>query len=414
MNMKNKILAFLMSICVLLIFSGCGKTQPVSSEPAEETIQTTDEADTEETIPVDTEQSMEEEIEKYLKSMTMEEKAAQLFIVLPESLIHGVDCVTAAGDTTKKAFDQIPVGGFVYLSRNLRSKEQVTSMLDNIQSYSMERVNLPAFLCVDEEGGAVTRISGTGNFDVPLIEDMSAVGKTYDTNKACQIGKEIGAYLSDLGFNVDFAPVADVLSNPDNRVVRQRSFGDDPQNVSDMCLAVSNGLQEQGVFSTYKHFPGHGATAGDTHAGYACTEKTLDELKECELIPFQTGIEQEIPFIMVGHISLPNITGDNTPASLSPVIINDLLRNDMGYHGIVITDALNMGAVVQQYSSADAAVKALQAGADIILMPSDFDSAYQGVIAAIEDGTLSQERIDESFKRILRVKLQTGEEMNGR
>lgn len=344
-------------------------------------------------------------LEQYLQSMTLEEKVAQLFIILPESLIDGIDCVTAAGDMTQKAFDKIPVGGFIYLRENLQSEEQVKAMLSGIQTFSRNRLNLPAFLCVDEEGGPVARIGGSGRFDVPIIPNMAKIGETKDFDEAHDVGVRIGAYLSDLGFNLDFAPVADVLSNPDNQVVKERSFGEDPANVSAMALAVASGLQEQGILSVLKHFPGHGATAGDTHKGYAYTEKTIEELKACELIPFQDGIQAGIPFIMVGHFSLPHVTQEPIPASLSSTVITELLREEMGFEGIIITDAMNMGAVAQQYSSAESAVMALKAGNDMILMPGDFKAAYQGVLDAVDRGELTIERIDTSLRRILRVKM---------
>lgn len=351
------------------------------------------------------EEKLSEEVEGYLEKLTLEEKVAQLFIVLPEALMK-VDRVTAAGETTRNAIHQIPVGGFIYMAGNLSSADQVKTMLSNVQAYSLERTGLPAFLSVDEEGGTVTRISGKGKFDVPDIGDMAAVGQTNDTAQAKKVGTDMGTYLADLGFNMDFAPVADVLSNPENTVVKSRSFGSDPSLVSDMSLALAEGLREQGILSVFKHFPGHGATAGDTHAGYAFTDKTLEELLSCELIPFQKCIDQKAGIIMVGHISLPGVTGSDIPASLSPVIIDEVLRGRMGYDGVVVTDALDMGAIVQQYSSAEAAVKVLTAGADLILMPENFDEAYQGVINAVKDGTLSQERIDQSLRRILKVKLE--------
>ena len=338
--------------------------------------------------------------------MTLEEKAAQLFVVLPEALIEGVSAVTQAGDATKEAVSEFPVSGFVYMQNNLQSPEQVKEMLSNVQSYSMERIGLPAFLCVDEEGGKVARISGTDNFSIPGFEGMDEVGQSQNTKRAKDIGNTIGEYLSGFGFNVDFAPVADVLSNPQNEVVKQRSFGSDPGLVSDMALAVMEGLWEQGVYASYKHFPGHGMTAGDTHEGYAYSDKTLEQIEECELVPFQNGILAGVSFVMVGHISLPQVVGDNTPASLSKVVITDLLRDKMGYDGVVITDAMNMGAIAGQYSSAEAAVRAIAAGVDLVLMPKDFKEAYEGVIEAVKDGTLSMERVDESLARILKVKLQ--------
>lgn len=351
----------------------------------------------------------EEEIEylinKKITEMTLEEKVAQLFVISPETLVGGVSQVTAAGEMTQKALDEMPIGGIVYLSQNLQSKEQVQKMAENLQSYSMNRIDLPLLLCADEEGGTVTRVAQNESFGVDNVGDMCDMGVDGDYEKAYAVGEYIGEYLSELGLNVDFAPVADVLSNPENQVVKKRSFGSQPELVSDMASAFAKGLESKGVISTYKHFPGHGATAGDTHEGYAYTDKTLEELKACELIPFQEGIDNGIPMIMVGHISLPNVIGDNTPASLSKTVITGLLREEMGYDGVVITDALNMGAVEQKYSSSQACVKAIQAGVDILLMPADFHAAYQGVISAVQDRTLSEERIDESVARILRMKM---------
>lgn len=386
-----------------------GTSVSTENGPASETRERQEEKQKEEDQK---EEKLLEEVERYLEKMTLEEKVAQLFIILPESLMK-VDRVTAAGETTRNAINQIPVGGFIYMAENLVSADQVKSMLSNVQAYSVERTGLLAFLSVDEEGGTVTRISGKGKFDVPDIGDMAAVGQANDLEQARRIGSDMGTYLADLGFNMDFAPVADVLSNPENTVVKSRSFGSDPQLVSDMCLALAKGLGEQGIISVFKHFPGHGATAGDTHKGYAFTDKTLEDLVQCELVPFQRCIDESAGIIMVGHISLPNVIGDNTPASLSPVIINELLRDKMGYDGLVVTDALGMGAIVGQYSSAEAAVKVLEAGADLILMPHNFEEAYQGVIDGVKDKTLSPERIDESLRRILKVKLQMKRDREG-
>lgn len=381
------------------------QTSPDKTEPINEAAQS-EQKSSEQIEQIDEAAQLEQKMEHMLETMTLEEKAAQLFVVLPEALVDGVGCVTAAGEMTQNAINDIPVGGMIYMEKNLQSEEQVKTMLNNVQSYSMQRIGVPAFLCVDEEGGTVTRISGTGKFHVPSIESMLTIGQTQDIERAYEVGESMGQYLSQLGFNVDFAPVADVLSNPNNQVVKNRSFGSEPQMVSDMSFALWSGLRQNGIYGTYKHFPGHGATEGDTHAGYSYTEKTLEELKSCELIPFWDGIDKGIAFVMVGHISVPNVTGDATPASLSKQVITDLLREEMGYDGIVITDAFNMGAIVGQYSSAQAAVKTLQAGTDLILMPADFHSAYQGVLDAVRNGELSEQRVDESLRRILRIKLQ--------
>ena len=351
------------------------------------------------------EESMDARIETYLNQMTLEEKVAQMFVVLPDAFL-GVDTVTMAGEVTQSAVNDIPVGGFTYLAQNLQSESQIKDMLSDLQEISIERIGLPMFTCVDEEGGTVARINGRGILDVPYIGNMSDVGLTGDAGQARWVGSVTGEYLSELGFNVNFAPVADVLTNSENTVVKYRSFGSDAQLVSEMVLAELEGLKESGIYGTLKHFPGHGATSSDTHEGYAAVMKTLEELQKCELLPFQAGIDAGAEFVMTGHISLPWILEDHTPASLSYVMTTEILRNQMGYDGIVITDALNMGAVSQMYSSAEAAIKAICAGADLILMPADFYSAYYGVLDAVERQEISEQRIEESMRRILKVKLE--------
>ncbi len=345
---------------------------------------------------------LDNEVQTILDNMTLEDKIAQLFILYPETLVSGVNRVTATGEMTREAFDRRPVGGLIYMRQNLESREQVQTMLSDFQEISLSRTGLPAFLCVDEEGGKVTSVGGTEALAILRGED---IGARNHPEEAYQKGEFIGGYLSELGFNVDFAPVADVLSNPENTVVKKRSFGADPKLVTAMTAAFAEGLQSKGILGSYKHFPGHGATAGDTHKGYSYTDKTLEELMACELLPFIDGISRDIPMIMVGHISLPKVIGDDTPASLSSYIMTDLLREELGYKGIIITDALAMKAVINEYSSDEAAVRALEAGADILLLPEDFELAYQGVLKAVNEGRLSGERIDQSLQRIIRQKL---------
>lgn len=367
-----------------------------SLETAEETVS----SESPESDPL-----LDNEVQTILDNMTLEDKIAQLFILYPETLVSGVNRVTAAGEMTREAFDRRPVGGLIYMRQNLESREQVQTMLSDFQEISLSRTGLPAFLCVDEEGGKVTSVGGTEALAIPRGEDMADIGARNHPEEAYQKGEFIGGYLSELGFNVDFAPVADVLSNPENTVVKKRSFGADPKLVTAMTAAFAEGLQSKGILGSYKHFPGHGATAGDTHKGYSYTDKTLEELKACELLPFIDGISRDIPMIMVGHISLPKVIGDDTPASLSSYIMTDLLREELGYKGIIITDALAMKAVINEYSSDEAAVRALEAGADILLLPEDFELAFQGVLQAVNEGRLSRERLDQSLQRIIRQKL---------
>ena len=396
--------------------AGSGKDNEASQNGAGQTVQSgekTDQADdagkgegkqSEETAGQE-DSSMEVKAGEILESMTLEEKVCQLFMITPEALT-GVGTVVQAGTSTKNAIDQYPVGGLIYFSQNLQDPGQTRTMLANTQQYAKERTGFPIFLSVDEEGGQVARVGSNPAFGVEKIGNMSDVGSRGDTQEAYEVGSTIGAYLSDLGFNMDAAPDTDVLTNPDNQVVKYRSFSSDPQLVTEMAASELRGLNEQGIIGMYKHFPGHGGTTDDSHEGYAYVDDTLEELKSGAFVPFQDGIDNGIQVIMVSHISCPNVTGDNTPATLSKMMITDILRNDMGFDGMVITDAMNMGAITAQYSSSEAAVAALNAGVDMLLMPEDFQSAYQGVLGAVKDGTVSEERIDESVRRILELKLE--------
>ncbi len=314
-----------------------------------------------------------------------------------------------AAEATREAFNAYPVGGIIYFSQNLIGPEQTRTMLMNTQSYARERSGFPVFLSVDEEGGTVARVGSNPAFGVPVFGNMSDVGSRGDEQEAYEIGSEIGAYLSSLGFNMDAAPDTDVLTNPANEVVRYRSFGSDPALVSRMAAAELRGLNDQGIIGMYKHFPGHGGTTADSHEGYVYVEENLDQLKSQALVPFQNGIDDGVRVIMVSHIACPNVTGDNTPATLSKTLITDLLREEMGFDGMVITDALNMGAITEQYTADQAAVNAVLAGADMLLMPADFQTAYQGILNAVAEGTLTEERINDSVRRILEIKAEMAE-----
>lgn len=414
-----------MNLVLVLMLGACGMTGSVADLLAggtEQAQEQTDDRETEqgtgftenvseaESLPAQETESANEtetvnEIDEIIAQMPLEDKVAQLFIVTPEVVCGYTDyTMTATDDTYVSRFNEIPVGGIIMMGANLIGEDQTKEMIASIQTQSMERTGLPVFLCVDEEGGTVARISGSGNFDVPVTEDMRIVGENGDVARAEEIGVTMGTYLKDLGFNVDFAPVADVLTNPENVVVYDRSFGSDPYLVSEMDAAFSDGLRSCGILSTYKHFPGHGATEADTHEGYAYTMKTWEELLDAELIPFIDGIEDEVPLIMTGHVALPSVTGDDTPASLSEVIIQEHLIDELGYKGLIVTDALEMGAIVESYSSSEAALTALRAGNDLLLMPADFESAYYGLLDAVKSGALPEERIDVSLEKIIRAK----------
>lgn len=348
--------------------------------------------------PIDIEPEVDylgELVDSYISEMPLEDKVAGLFIVTPEALT-GVSTVTQAGEGTQDALNEYAVGGLIYFDKNIVNEEQLKEMLSGTASMS----RYPIFLAVDEEGGSVSRVSGSG-IDVIQVSDMSAIGESGDTVQAYEAGLTIGTYLKDLGFNLDFAPVADVAGSGDN-AMGDRIFGEDAQLVGDMVSNVVDGIEGTGVSSCLKHFPGIGYLEEDTHDGRVESSKTLDEMRSTDFIPFKTGIDAGADFVMVSHITVAD--ADDVPSSLSKTIITDILRDELGFQGVIVTDALNMSAITEYYTTQEAAVMAIRAGADMLLMPDDFNTAYDAVLLAVQDGTISEERINESLERIYRVK----------
>ncbi len=361
----------------------------------EETIEVP-ELPTETVVELTPEQKLDEIVNAGIEVMPLEDKVAGLFIVTPES-ITGVSTAIKAGDGTREALAKYAVGGIVYFSKNIQSEEQLREMLDNTLLYT----KYPLFLAVDEEGGSVSRVAEAGIGT--KVDTAKAIGATGDANNAYQAGSTIGTYLSDLGFNLNFAPVADI-NVVDENALGDRTYGSDPVVVSHFVSSMMQGLEDKNVTACLKHFPGIGSSTQDTHDGMVTTDRTLEKFRANEFSVFAAGIDAGANMIMVGHLSAPELTGDNTPCSLSSVVITDILRNELNFKGVIISDALNMSAITEYYTADQAAILALRAGCDMILMPEDFETAYNGVLQAVQDGTISEERINDSLRRIYRIK----------
>lgn len=337
-----------------------------------------------------------------LGKMSLREKVGQLFIVRPEALAENSNAETAPAtdrvdDAVISRIEEYPVGGIALFSRNITSAEQLPMFISDLQSSS----KYPLFIAVDEEGGRVARIANSDFFNVASYKSMEDIGKSGDASKAEEVGRQIGLYLKKLGFNLDFAPVADTNTNPQNIVIGDRSYGSDPALVARMVSAQLDGMHDSGIMGTLKHFPGHGDTKDDTHSGYVSVNKSWDELKACELVPFISALDKA-DTIMVSHITVTSI--DKLPSSLSYEIITRKLRNELGYNGVIITDSMAMGAVADSYTSDIAAVMAVKAGADIILMPESLEKSFNGVLNAVNSGEISISRIEESAERVLTLK----------
>ncbi len=363
--------------------------------------------------PVPTPSPRTVDVEGILSDMTLREKVGQLFFVRPDALAGGqiaarADDSSAPGiqtmtETLGNMLLRYPVGGVVIFGKNISSPRQLSGFIASMQDAS----KVPLILAVDEEGGDVTRLAAVPAFRLPRFESAETVGRSADTGKASEMGRSIGGYLRRYGFTMDFAPVADVATNPENTVIGSRAFGSDPRVVSEMAAAMAEGLLSRGIIPVYKHFPGHGDTPQDSHLGLAVTDKNEKQLKECEWQPYLTGDLSRCA-VMVGHIAVPAVTGDMTPASLSQIMVNGCLRQELGFDGLVITDSLSMGGIEGGYSPGEAAMLALQAGCDVLLMPQDLFAAYNAVLSAVETGELTEERVDASVRRILEYKAMAG------
>ena len=354
---------------------------------------------TPEPTPEVVEPTREERLDAYvderIAQMPLEDKVAGLFVVRPEA-ITGVGTAVQAGDGTRQALEANPVGGLIYFDQNIQSEAQLKEMLENTARYA----KYPLFLAVDEEGGTVSRI---GSSIGPKTDSAEAIGETGNPENAYQAGAAMGTALYGLGFNVDFAPVAD-LANVEGSIMEGRAYGSDVSVVSSFVNAMVRGLQEQKVSACLKHFPGMGSATEDTHDGKVSTDRTAEQFWAEELAVFQAGINEGADMVMGSHMAAPALTGDNEPSIFSRTLVTGILREQMGFQGVIITDALDMGAISQYYAADEASIMAVLAGCDMLLMPEDYEKAYTGVLEAVRSGNIDEERINDSLRRIYRIK----------
>ena len=344
-----------------------------------------------------------------IQKMSLREKVGQMFFVRPEALdtsIHWDEYaelpdykLQKVNKTMRAVNKDYPIGGMILYAHNIVDETQLGKFINEIRE-----LNGSPLLAIDEEGGRVARIANNENFDVPKYESMAAIAESGDPEDAYEAAFTIGSYVKKYGFDIDYAPVADVNTNPNNIVIGPRAFSDDPKTAAKFVVSYLNGLESAGVIGTLKHFPGHGDVSTDTHYGYASTDKTWDEMLKCEMIPFKAGIKAGAQMIMTAHIAAPNVSGDDLPATLSSVILQDKLRGELGFDGVIVTDAMDMGAITKQFSNTEAAIKSIQAGVDVVLCSREFTQVFDAVVKAVEKGKIKESRIDESVKRILKLK----------
>ncbi len=329
--------------------------------------------------------------QQLLSEMTLEEKIGQLFFVAFRRNKYSNH--TVMNEEIEAFMMKYKPGGVILFSENITSASQTKKLITDLKALS----NIGLFVGIDEEGGKVVRTSA---LDLPKIP---SAGKM-KPEEVSVYASEIAAYLKDLGFNFDFAPVADINTNPKNTVIGDRAFSSD-ENVAGVAVAdFVRVLEQEGIHTSVKHFPGHGDTHTDSHDGFVYVDHDLERLLSKELVPFKAGIDAGATAVMVGHIATPNVTGNDLPAIFQSFLLKDILREKLKFDGLIITDALDMGAVVNYYTSGETAIKCLEAGIDMLLMPQNPEEAFLAVKTAVESGEISVERLDESVLRILMVK----------
>ena len=384
-------------LSLLLALSACGTApeEPALPSPDAEGVATP--APTQTPEPTPTPDPVLTRAEELLAGMSLREKLCQLMIVRPE-VLTGESPVTAAGETTRLALEQYPVGGLIYSVDNLVTQEQTREMIENTQSYS----KIPLIISADEEGGNVGRLMyKLGTTFIHSMYSYKDMGEDTAYQNALTIGTDMVSCL----FNTDFAPVADVWTNPANTVIGDRAYSDEFGQASELVAAAVRGFTESGVICCVKHFPGHGDTSTDTHEGAAVVDKSLEELRAGEFLPFEAGIEAGVDMVMVGHITITAV--DDEPATISHEVITGLLREELGWDGVVVTDSLDMGALAG-YEIGEVCVKYLEAGGDIMLGIPDLAAALTALETAVTEGRLTEQRIDESALRVLMLKLSHG------
>ena len=389
-KLERPALSLILVLCLML--SACGSASNTElPDPTAEPVPTATPEPTPTPDPVKT------KAEALLADMSLHEKVCQLFVVRPE-VLTGLSPVTVAGEATQQALENYPVGGLIYSVDNLVTQEQTREMIENTQSYS----KIPLIISADEEGGNVGRLMyKLGTTFIHSMYSYKDEGPETAYQNALTIGTDIVSCL----FNTDYAPVADVWTNPANTVIGDRAYSDDFEQAAELVASAAQGFTDAGVVCCLKHFPGHGDTDTDTHEGAAVVDKSLEELRAGELLPFISGIEAGADMVMIGHITVTAL--DEVPATISEAVISGLLREELGWDGVVIADSLDMGAMAG-YDNGEVCVRFIEAGGDILLGVPDLAAAVSAVEAAVSEGRLTEQRLDESVQRILELKIEHG------
>lgn len=392
--MKRHGTVFFGIICCILLLSGCLQSAPEESNQDEnETTPPMLESPKKDPVIVEPPEIIVWPIDEMIDQMTLAEKIGQLLVI-------GVDG-TVFSDEMDNLIRNYHVGGVIVMGKNISATAEILQLI-NDSKQANEPNKIPLFMSVDEEGGRVSRLPA----GIPKLPASARIGKQNDEAISYRAGSYLAEVLQEFGYNMNFAPVLDINNNPKNPVIGDRSLGADPELVARLGAATMRGMSDNGIISVVKHFPGHGDTVVDSHKALPKVETTLERLRNVELVPFQRAIDEGADAVMVAHILFPALDPDY-PSSMSKAIITDLLRNDMQFDGVVITDDLTMGAIANDYTIPEAAVQSFIAGSDLLLIVNGYDNQINTVnalVKAIEAGEITEERLNESVRRILTLK----------
>lgn len=341
-------------------------------------------------------------LDSYISNMSIEEKIGQMIIINVRDS-DGLPYLHINDDLIQR-IARIKPGGVLLFGGSIQTIPQTTSFIEDLQDSSIT----PLFIAADVEGGMINRLRSSEAMHATALPSNGFLGKSGDLEKAAAKAGVIGRELFALGINMNFAPVADVLTHPENTVIASRSFGSDPELVAQMIDISVRSMRKERVATTIKHFPGHGDTISDSHLGTVSIEHDLQRLQDIEFIPFRSGISAGTDAVMTAHIQAPAVTGNDLPATLSHKMISEILRGDLGFDGLVITDSMGMGAITKVWDAGEAAVLAVNAGVDLLLNPYTADEAYEGLLEAYAEGIIPVEQIDAAVYRILSSKLELG------
>ncbi|WP_408010075.1 beta-N-acetylhexosaminidase [Pseudalkalibacillus sp. A8] len=377
-------LLFVFSLILTIALVGCNQDSNIHQENNEE------ENKYEESPP----DALTDPVLEKMNSMSIEEKIGQM-------LMFGFEG-TQVNDETQKLIDNYHIGGVILFKKNITGSQQLLDLNNQLKEINSGHNDTPIFISVDEEGGLVSRMPP----EIINLPDSKDIGDFHSSELAHQVGEAIGERVSSFGFNMTMAPVLDINSNPTNPVIGKRAFGDNKEIVSEMGIEVMKGIQSKNIIPVIKHFPGHGDTDVDSHLELPVVNNELEKLRQMELVPFQNAVDQHADMTMVAHILLPELDHEY-PSSLSKNVVTNILREELKFNGVVITDDMTMGAIIENYDIGEASIKAIQAGNDIVLVAHGYENKVKAVNSltnAVKDRIISEERIDESVQRILRLK----------